>query len=178
MLFPKEISEVKYQTLVDGEIREISIQDYKGKYVVLVFYPMDFTFVCPTEINRFSDLHDEFSKRNAVVLFVSCDSIYSHIQWASVPRECNGVKGVAWPMVSDAKRKLCTQFKLFDEENCFSMRSTVILGTDLSVKHLSANFHAIGRSARENLRLIDAIIFNDENGEICPVEWNKEDESH
>lgn len=173
MLFPRTVSETKYQAVVDGMIKEISIQDYAGKYIVVVFYPLDFTFVCPTEINRFSELHKEFKDRDAVVLLVSCDSVYSHLQWSMTPRECNGVQGVYWPMVSDMKRGLCQQFGLFDEENGFSMRSTVILGKDLSVKHLSANFHAIGRSVKEVLRLLDAIAFNDEHGEICVVEWNK-----
>lgn len=174
MLFPKSISNTRYQAFVDGKVQDVSIHDYKGKYVVLVFYPMDFTFVCPTELNKFSDLHGEFTKRDAVVLLVSCDSVYSHMQWAAISREANGVMGVSWPMVSDMKRTLCREFKIFDEDNCFSMRASIILGRDLTVKHLSANFHPIGRSATEILRLIDAITFNDEYGEVCPIDWAKE----
>ncbi|ADM11252.1 thioredoxin peroxidase [Encephalitozoon intestinalis ATCC 50506] len=178
MKFPKVLTSNKYKALVDGEIKEISLEDYRGKYVVIVFYPLDFTFVCPTEVNRFCDLKEEFLKRNALVLFVSCDSVYSHRAWASISRENGGILGVSWPMIWDMKRELCNQFEMFDEENGHPMRGTVILSKDLDVKHLSINYHAVGRSVSEILRLIDAITFNDENGEICPVEWKKKMNNH
>ncbi|CAD26263.1 THIOREDOXIN PEROXIDASE (THIOL-SPECIFIC ANTIOXIDANT PROTEIN) [Encephalitozoon cuniculi GB-M1] len=177
-MFPKTLTDSKYKAFVDGEIKEISLQDYIGKYVVLAFYPLDFTFVCPTEINRFSDLKGAFLRRNAVVLLISCDSVYTHKAWASIPREQNGVLGTAWPMVWDAKRELCNQFGLYDEENGHPMRSTVILAKDLSVRHISSNYHAIGRSVDEIIRLIDAITFNDENGDICPAEWRSENKDN
>lgn len=177
-MFPKKISDCKYKAFVDGEIREVSLQDYAGRYVVLVFYPLDFTFVCPTEINRISDLKEEFQKRNAVVLLVSCDSVYTHKAWSLTPRGSNGIEGVAWPMVWDARRELCNQFGMFDDESGHPMRGTVILSKDLSVKHVSANYHAIGRSVDEILRMLDALAFNDEHGEICPVEWKKDNKSY
>ncbi|AFN82729.1 thioredoxin peroxidase [Encephalitozoon romaleae SJ-2008] len=177
-MFSKVLSDSKYKAFVDGEIKEISLQDYKGKYVVVVFYPLDFTFVCPTEINRLSDLKEEFLKRNAVVLLVSCDSVYTHKAWASIPREKGGVLGVSWPMIWDAKRELCSQFSMFDEENGHPMRGTVLLSKDLSARHMSVNYPAIGRSVDEILRLIDALAFNEENGEICPVEWRKDVKNH
>lgn len=175
MLFPETINDRQYKALVNGEIKDVSIHDFRGKYVVLVFYPFDFTFVCPTEVNRFSDLHDEFVKRDACVLLISCDSVYSHMKWASISRDNGGIAGTTWPMISDIGRDLSKEFNLFDDANQCSMRGTVILGKALDVKHISANILAVGRSAIEILRLVDAIKFNDENGEVCPVEWNAED---
>ncbi|AFM98007.1 peroxiredoxin [Encephalitozoon hellem ATCC 50504] len=178
MILSKVLDNTEYDAFADGEIKKVSLQDYKGKYVVIVFYPLDFTFVCPTEINMFSDLKEEFLKRDAAVLFVSCDSVFVHKAWASTPRDKRGISGVAWPMVADLKRKLCNQFGMFDEESGHPMRGTVILSKDQIVKHMSVNSHEVGRSVEEILRLIDAFTFSEENGEVCPVEWRKKVKNH
>ncbi|KAH9411739.1 putative thioredoxin peroxidase [Ordospora pajunii] len=172
MAFPKVAGDKKYRAFVDGEIKEVSIGGHDG-CVVLVFYPLDFTFVCPTELNRFSDLKDEFVKRGATVLFVSCDSVYTHKAWAQVPRENGGVMGVSWPMIWDERGDLSRHMWMYDADSGHPMRGTVILSKTLDVKHMSVNHAEIGRSVDEILRLIDAISFNEEFGEVCFVDWKK-----
>jgi alkyl hydroperoxide reductase subunit AhpC len=174
MCFPRTIAGCQEHQAYDPvscTIKNIRLDQLEARVLVLVFYPLDFTFVCPTELNMISDRSKEFEDRDAVVLFVSTDSPYAHQQWAQTPRDKGGVQGVKWTMVSDMKRELSGHLGLFDEEKGTVRRATVIVGRSLEIKHLSMNHDPIGRSVTEILRLVDAIIFNEDNGEICPAEW-------
>jgi len=171
MIFPENIENFKYDALIDGKMTTMKITDMKSKYIILIFYPLDFTFVCPTEIKKLSEMHDEFKKCGASIIYASGDSIYSHLAWTKLSPEENGIGRVKWPMISDKTGLLSKQFNLYDTQKGQVQRGTVILDKDLNVKHLSANSDPIGRSSRELLRLVKAIEFHAVNGEVCPIDF-------
>lgn len=173
MLFPSKIEDHEYQAVVNKEIKTIKLSDVRTKYIVLVMYPMDFTFVCPTEIIKFSSMSKQFLDENATIIFVSGDSVYSHLTWINKSVDDNGIGEVSCPMISDLSHKLSSQFNLFNEKNGTAMRSTVIMDKDFNVKHISANIDPIGRSTSETLRMVKALNFYDKNGEICPIDFEK-----
>lgn len=174
MYFPKLVEDVEMPVFVNNEIKKIRLSDFKGRrYLVLAFYPLDFTFVCPTELNSLSDNIEEFEKRNTTVLLISKDSVYSHKAWASIPRINGGVEGVKLPMVSDVCGKLSKQFGLYDEENDFTKRATVILDKDLNMYYYCVHHDMIGRSIEELLRVVDAMDNVIKFGETCPMNWSK-----
>lgn len=170
MLFPDKVIDKEYDCVIGQEFKTIKLGDIKTKYIILIFYPLDFTFVCPTEIQKFSEMHEEFKKLGASVVYASCDSKYSHLAWIQQPAEKSGLGEVNWPMISDRSHELCTQFNLFNEKTGTVMRSTVILSEKLDVLHISANIDPIGRSSCEVLRLIKALKHNEEFGEVCYVD--------
>lgn len=172
MIFPSQIVDHEYDCLIGNEFTKIKLSDIKTKYIVLIFYPLDFTFVCPTEITKFSDLHDEFKKLDCTVIFSSCDSKYSHMAWSKMSREQGGIGEIKWPMISDINRKLCTQFNLFNEQSGCAIRSTVVLDQTLNVVHISANIDPIGRSTSEILRLLKALDFYKKNQTVCYVDFD------
>lgn len=171
MIFPKNIEDYKYDCVIDGKITQIQLSEIKTKYVVIIFYPLDFTFVCPTEIRKFSEMHQTFKELNTTILFCSCDSVYSHLEWSKKSKDQNGLGGVEWPMISDIKHQLCSQFGLFNEDNGAVRRATVIMKNNFEVLHISVNIDPIGRSTKEILRLIKAIDFYEKNGDICPIDF-------
>lgn len=174
MYFPKLVEDVEMPAFINNEIKKIRLSEFKGKkYVVLFFYPLDFTFVCPTELNEISKVYKEFEERDTVVLLISRDSVYSHKAWASVPQEENGVKGCKWPMVSDVAGRLSKQFELYDEENDITKRATVVLNKDLEVYYYCVHHDKIGRSTEELLRVIDAMDNVIKYGETCFMNWSK-----
>ncbi|EPR79409.1 Peroxiredoxin [Spraguea lophii 42_110] len=171
MMLESKLPDMNLKAVVDDSIVDLKLSDYLGKCLVLIFYPYDFTFVCPTEINLLSDMQKEFSDINTQVLFVSCDSVYSHIGWTKVEREELGIKGCTWPMVSDYNKELSISLGLLHKEG-FSMRATVIADPEGIIKHISANNHLVGRNVNELLRLVKALQHVKKHGEICMVNWN------
>lgn len=170
MLFPQKIDDLEYDCVVGSEFKKIKLGNIREKYKIIVFYPLDFTFVCPTEIIKFSEMYEDFKKMDAFVLFASSDSIHSHLAWVQKPREQSGLGEIKWPMISDINRKLSSQFNLFNENTGTVMRATVILGKNLEVLHMGANIDPIGRSSSEVLRLIAAFRHYEEHGEVCYVD--------
>lgn len=170
MLFPSNVIDYEYNCVIGDSIQKIKLSELKTKYTVLVFYPLDFTFVCPTEIKKFSQLYDEFVKLDTTVLLVSGDSVYSHLAWTKTPDCDGGIGNVKWPLVSDIVHNLSSQFNLFNEKTGTVMRSTVILNNKLEVLHLSANIDPIGRSSREVIRIIKALDHHASNGEVCYID--------
>lgn len=173
MLFPEKLVDHEYDCVINKEFKKISLGTISTKYIILIFYPLDFTFVCPTEIIKLSSLHDEISKLDATVLFVSGDSIFSHLNWIKLDKNEGGLGDVTWPMVSDITHKLSSQFNLFNEETGTVVRSTVILDNTLKTLHISANIDPIGRSSKEIIRLIKALRCNAENGNICQIDFDE-----
>lgn len=171
MLFPAKIEDFEYDCVIDKKIQKIRINDIKTKYTVIIFYPLDFTFVCPTELTKFSDLYDTFKELNTTILFSSCDSVYSHLAWTNTHVNDGGVGNLKWPMISDICHKLSSQFNLYNPETGTNMRATVILDKNKNVMHLSANSNPIGRSTKEVIRLIKALAFHEANGEVCFVDF-------
>lgn len=155
----------------DNSFKEISLSDYKGKYVVLFFYPNDFTFVCPTEIIAFNRKLDEFKKRNAEVIGVSIDSEYSHWAWKNTPVENGGIGDIQFPIIADIKKNISRDFGvLFDE--AVALRGTFLIDKDGIVRHAVINDKPLGRNIDEEIRMIDALQFHEKNGEVCPANWH------
>lgn len=158
--------------VVDKSFVDISSTDYKNKWLVLFFYPMDFTFICPSEIVEFSERSDEFAKIGAKVVGVSVDSVHSHLAWINTPRKQGGLGDMKIPIVSDMKRNLSKMFGvLLDEE--IAARGTFIIDPKGILRQITINDLPVGRNVDETLRLLEALQFTDEHGEVCPVNWKK-----
>ena len=159
--------------LVNGEFKKVSLSDYKGKKVVLFFYPLDFTFVCPTEILAFADHLEEFKKRNTEIVGVSVDSQFTHMAWAQVDRKEGGIKGVNYPLVSDLSKNIARTYGVLLEGPGIALRGLFIVNKDGVLKHSTINHLDLGRNIDEVLRLLDAVDFSEEHGEVCPANWKK-----
>ncbi|MGC1879317.1 MAG: peroxiredoxin [Rhabdochlamydiaceae bacterium] len=160
------------QAVVDGQIVDhFSLEEFKGKYVVLLFYPLDFTFVCPTELHAFQEKEDEFAARNAQVVACSVDSAFSHFAWLNTRRELGGIQGVAYPLVSDFNKSIARDFHVLSEDEGIAYRALFVIGPDGIVRHLLINDLPIGRSVDEVLRTLDALISYEKLGEVCPANW-------
>lgn len=170
MIFAPKLIDYEYEALENEKFINIKLSDIKTKYILLIFYPLNFTFVCPTELTRCSQIKDQFIEQNCTVLFVSVDSVYSHLAWTKMPQELGGIGKMEWPMISDINKKLSSQFGLFCEETGTCMRSSVILNNNLEVLHMSVNMDPVGRSSRELIRLLKALNLQASNGQICPMD--------
>jgi peroxiredoxin (alkyl hydroperoxide reductase subunit C) len=158
---------------VNGEFKKVSLADYKGKKVVLFFYPLDFTFVCPTEILAFTDRMEEFKKRNTEVIGVSVDSHFTHHAWAQVDRKEGGIKGVNYPLVADLSKNISRSYAVLLEDAGIALRGLFIINKDGILKHATINHLDLGRNVDEVLRLLDAVDYTEEHGEVCPANWKK-----
>ena len=154
----------------DGSFKEIKLSDYKGKYVILFFYPLDFTFVCPTEIIAFSKSMDEFKKRNTEVLGVSIDSHFSHLAWRNTDRKNGGLGDIAYPLVADLNKKITYDYGVMHEAG-IAFRGLFLIDKEGVVQHQVINNLPLGRNIDEALRMVDALQFHENNGEVCPANW-------
>jgi peroxiredoxin (alkyl hydroperoxide reductase subunit C) len=157
--------------VLNGKFHTYHLSDYQGKWVVLFFYPLDFTFVCPTEILAFSDRLGEFRKLNAEVLGASVDSKYSHLAWTEKPREQGGIKGLAYPLLEDLGKDLAREYGVLTEDGKMALRGLFLIDPDGVVQHVTINNTAVGRSVDETLRLLAAFQHVREAGEVCPADW-------
>jgi len=148
-----------------GEIREVSLSDYKGKWLVLFFYPLDFTFVCPTEIKAYNEMNDAFEAVGAKVLGASIDSAYSHSAW--IQRDFGGK--LKFPLLADVTKEVSRKFGVLLEEAGISLRGTFIIDPEGKVQSCQINNLTVGRNTDETLRLLKAF----QSGELCPVNWNE-----
>jgi alkyl hydroperoxide reductase subunit AhpC len=161
------------EAVVDGQFKRISLKDYAGKYVVLLFYPLDFTFVCPTEIIAFSDAADEFRKINTEVLAISVDSKYTHLAWINTPRNQGGLGKLNIPLVSDLTKEIATKYGVLYKDTGHTLRGLFIIGSDekQTLRQVTMNEPPVGRSVDETLRLVKAFQYTDTHDEVCPVNW-------
>ena len=157
--------------VLNGRFATYRLSDYKGKWVVLFFYPLDFTFVCPTEILAFSDRLGEFRKLGAEVLGASVDSRYSHLAWTEKPREEGGIKGLAYPLLEDLAKELAEEYGVLAEDGKVALRGLFLIDPDGVVQHATINNTKVGRSVDETLRVLQAFQFVKEHGEVCPADW-------
>ena len=157
---------------VNGEFKKVSLSDYKGKKVVLFFYPLDFTFVCPTEIVAFTDKIEEFRKRNTEVIGASVDSKFTHKAWAETERKDGGIKGVNYPLLSDINKNIAASYGVLLPDG-IALRGLFIINKDGVLKHATINHLDLGRNVDEVLRLLDAVDFSEQYGEVCPANWKK-----
>jgi peroxiredoxin (alkyl hydroperoxide reductase subunit C) len=158
--------------VVDQEFKEISLSQYRGKYVVLFFYPLDFTFVCPTEITAFSDRHADFSSRNTEVLGVSVDSQFSHLAWVQTDRKNGGLGDIAYPLVADLNKTIARDYQVLDEDAGIALRGLFIIDPEGVVMHSTINNLPVGRSVDETLRVLQAFQYVQSHpDEVCPANW-------
>eukprot|EP00890_Picochlorum_soloecismus_P001541 jgi/Picsp_1/2388/NSC_05850-R1_thioredoxin peroxidase len=161
----------------DQEFMDITLSQYKGKYVVLFFYPLDFTFVCPTEITAFSDRYEEFKKINTEVLGVSVDSQFSHLAWVQTPRNEGGLGDLEYPLVSDLKREISEAYGVLSEEGV-ALRGLFIIDKEGVIQHSTINNLAFGRNVDETLRVLQALQYVQDNpDEVCPAGWKPGDKT-
>ena len=175
----------------DNIIEHFSLDQYIGdKYVVLFFYPKDFTFVCPTELHRFQEQIAEFESRNVQVVGCSTDTEFSHWAWLQTPKNKGGIQGVNYPLVADTNKTISNDYDVLageyteDEEGNLAVdgemvayRGLFLIDKDGIVQHQVVNNMPLGRSVKECLRIIDALQHFEEHGEVCPMDWQKGDEA-
>ncbi len=155
----------------DQVIDEFSLADFLGKYVIFFFYPLDFTYVCPTELHAFQDKLNEFEKRNASVIGCSVDSWFCHLAWLNTPKSKGGIEGVEYPLVSDIHKTIARDFHVLKEEDGIAYRGLFLIDKQGIVRHQLVNDLPLGRSVDEALRMLDALIFFEQQGEVCPANW-------
>jgi alkyl hydroperoxide reductase subunit AhpC len=146
---------------------KVSLTDYRGKWVVFFWYPLDFTFVCPTEITALSDRLEDFEAVGAEILGASTDSVHSHKAWANTPRDRNGIEGVQYPIISDMTHKIADAYGVLVEEEGIALRGLFIIDPDGVLQYATINNLNIGRSVDETLRVLQAL----QTGGLCPSDW-------
>ncbi|MDA0661148.1 MAG: peroxiredoxin [Planctomycetota bacterium] len=156
----------------DGSFKPVSLNSYRGKYVVLFFYPLDFTFVCPTEIIAFSDRIADFEKRNVQVLGVSTDSHFAHLAWRNLPREKGGIGQIAYPLVADLDQKISANYDVLLAGG-IALRGLFLIDKSGVLRHQVVNDLPLGRSVDETLRMVDALQHFEKHGEVCPANWKE-----
>ncbi len=164
-----KIPDFELQAYQSDDIKKIKLSDFKGKWLVLLFYPADFTFVCPTELEEAAMHYPEFQKAGAEILSVSTDTVYVHKAWHDVSP---AIKKIQYPMVADPTGNLCREFGTYMDEAGLSLRGSFIIDPDGILKAYEIHDNSIGRSAEEILRKVQAAKFVRENkGEVCPANW-------
>ncbi|MDQ6981413.1 MAG: peroxiredoxin [Mariprofundus sp.] len=162
--------------MADGSINEsFSLSDYNGKYVVLFFYPLDFTFVCPSELIAFDHRIKEFEDRGVQVIGCSIDSQFTHSAWRNTAVNAGGIGEVAYPLVADVKHEICQAYDVEFADAGVAFRGSFLMDKNGTVMHQVVNHLPLGRNIDEMLRMIDALQFHEEHGEVCPAGWNKGD---
>jgi len=173
VLVGRQAPNFKADAVVNGDFKEISLSDYKNKkYVVLFFYPLDFTFVCPTELHAFQETVEEFQKRNAEVIGCSIDSKFSHFAWLNTPKNKGGIEGVKYPLISDIHRTIARDYDVLSDDGV-AFRGLFLIDKNGVVRHQLVNDLPLGRSVDEAVRLLDALQHFEKNGEVCPANWSK-----
>merc|ERR1711908_55956 len=153
-----------------GLFKQVKLSDFKGKYLVLMWYPLDFTLVCPTEIIKFSDAKPEFDAMDCVVLACSVDSVHSHKEWSKKERKKGGLDPMALPMLSDLTHKISADYGCLTDGGC-TLRATYIIDDKGVLRHIGQNDLPVGREVTEYIRLVQAFQYSDKYGEVCPASW-------
>lgn len=157
--------------VVDGDFKEIKLSDFKGKYLVFFFYPLDFTFVCPTEILAFSDRVDEFRRLNTEVVAASVDSHFTHLAWINTPRKEGGLENIRIPLLSDLTHEIAKDYGVYISDLGHTLRGLFIIDGKGVLRQITMNDLPVGRSVDETLRLVQAFQYTDVHGEVCPAGW-------
>jgi peroxiredoxin (alkyl hydroperoxide reductase subunit C) len=172
-LVGKKIPDVVATAVVKGDRIEknFALSDLQGSYVVLFFYPLDFTFVCPTELHAFQDALSEFEKRKCQVVGCSVDSAFCHQAWLRTPCKNGGIEGITYPLLADTTKSIARSFGVLKEDEGIAYRGLFLIDKSGFVRHELINDLPIGRSVDEVIRTLDALIFFEDNGEVCPANW-------
>jgi peroxiredoxin (alkyl hydroperoxide reductase subunit C) len=171
----EKVANFTCDAFVGGKIKSISLKDYEGKWVVLLFYPADFTFVCPTELQEAGEFYDEFKKNGAEIMSVSTDTAFAHKAWHDTSE---AIGKVQYPMLADPTGDVCRQFGTYIPREGLSLRATFIIDPKGVLKAVDMHDNSIGRSTAEILRKLQASIFvSKHNGLVCPASWHPGDKT-
>lgn len=176
-LVTKEAPNFKADAVMpDNSFGTVELSSYRGKYVYLLFYPLDFTFVCPSEILAFNKKLDEFKSRNCEVIAVSVDSKFTHLAWKNTPVDNGGIGNVQFPMVADLNKEIIRSYGI-EHPASVALRGLFLIDPKGVVRHCVINDLPLGRSVDEALRMLDALQFTDTHGDVCPANWKQGDEA-
>lgn len=156
----------------DKVVSEFTLHDYLGRYIILFFYPLDFTYVCPTELHAFQEQAEAFASRNAQVVACSIDSPFSHSAWLNMPKNKGGIEGIEYPIVSDLNKVISRSYHVLKEDEGIAYRGLFLIDKQGIVRHQLINDLPLGRSVEEVIRLLDALIYHEKHGEVCPANWS------
>lgn len=173
----KPAPDFKAEAVENGTFKDFQLSDLRGKKVVLFFYPLDFTYVCPTELIAFQNKLAEFSDRNTQVVAASVDSKNCHQAWLDTPRGERGIKGVEYPIVSDITKSISRAYNVLDEDAGVAQRGLFLLDEEGILRHFSVNDEPLGRNVEEALRMVDALSFHQKHGQVCPANWQEGDQA-
>lgn len=172
VLVGRQAPDFKANTASFKGFEEISLSDYRGKYVVLFFYPLDFTFVCPTELLAFQERLEDFGKLGVALLGCSIDSQFTHKAWLNTPREKGGIEGVCYKLIADIGGKIAQSYGVLSDEGV-AYRGLFLIDKLGIVRHQVVNDLPLGRSVDEAIRMVEALQHVEAHGEVCPANWNK-----
>ena len=160
--------------LANNNIKEdFKLTDLSGKYVVLFFYPLDFTFVCPTEIIEFNRKLAQFKERGAEVVGVSVDSQFSHLAWKNTPVDKGGIGDIQYPLVADLTKEISRDYGVLLENDGVALRGTFLIDKEGVIRHAVINDLGLGRNIDETVRMVEALRFHEKHGEVCPANWQE-----
>ncbi len=177
VLVGKKAPEFKATAAIAGDFKEITLSSLRGKHVVLFFYPLDFTFVCPTELHAFQEKLGQFHKLNTEVIGCSVDSHFSHNAWLKTPLSQGGIEGVKYPILADINKTIARDYDVLLPDAGIALRGTFLIDKEGIVRHQSVNDLPLGRNVDEMLRLVEALQFHEQHGEVCPANWKKGEKS-
>jgi peroxiredoxin (alkyl hydroperoxide reductase subunit C) len=160
----------------DGEVKLIGSDDYRGRWLIVLFYPLDFSYVCPTELCAFSDRLDEFQSLGADIIGVSVDSQFTHLAWMRQPRSEGGVRALQFPLLSDLRRQMSWDYAVLSDQGV-AVPATILVDPDGVLQHVTLNNLSVGRSVDETLRVLRACQQVRTSGEVCPVDWKPGDQT-
>ena len=172
VLVGKQAPDFNVNAVVEGKIvNNFSLNQFKGQYVILFFYPLDFTFVCPTELHAFQEQLEEFEKRETQVIGCSVDSCYSHLAWLNTPKNKGGIEGIDYPLIADLNKTIAKDYDVLMTQEGIAYRGLFLIDKEGVVQHQVVNNLPLGRSVAEAIRILDALIYFEKNGEVCPANW-------
>ena len=176
-LVTKEAPDFTAQAVMpDNSFAELKLSSYRGKYVVLFFYPLDFTFVCPSEIIAFDKALARFEEKNVQVIGVSVDSHFTHLAWKNTPRDHGGIGQVGYPLVADLNKGISRDYGVLLDDG-IALRGLFLIDKEGIIRHALVNDLSLGRNVDEALRLVDALQFTEQHGEVCPANWREGEEA-
>ncbi|MFC1827057.1 peroxiredoxin [Thermodesulfobacteriota bacterium] len=176
MLLPNSPEFEAEAVMPNNSFETVSLSSYRGKYVLVFFYPLDFTFVCPSEILAFNRQVEDFKAKGCELLGISVDSIYTHLAWKNTPVDQGGIGPIQFPLISDISKSISTDYGVLFE-NGVALRGLFLVDKEGVVRHQLVNDLPLGRNVDEALRVIDALQFHETHGEVCPANWRPGDDA-
>ena len=174
VLVGKKAPEFSAKAVIGNKfVDNFSLKQFIGKNVLLFFYPLDFTFVCPTELHAFQERLSDFDKRNTQIVGCSVDSNYSHYAWLCTPKAKGGIQGVQYPIIADLNKTIARDYDVLIPHEGIAYRGLFLIDREGIVRHQVVNDLPLGRSVDEALRILDAWLFYEKHGEVCPANWQQ-----